>query len=304
MQYLNEIAKYKTLSKAEEQEVIRKVSMGDKDAKTKLIEANLKLVVYTVMLYFRTAPNRLDLIQEGNEALIRAANKFDYRAGYQFSSYATSAIKKGILKYLDTYSRTIRMPQYLAQESYKIRGFIKKYEAKYGDEPSNELISKKLGIDLNHIETILNMKEPVSLQQFKTNDENEIVDEVVNTIAHSDMSGDSIEQKLFNEDFKNYIFTTDLLNERERKIIIYRFGLIDDVPMGLYEIAKIIGITHQRVKQIEDNALIKLRFSPFIQDYYEKNTDIYKVDLEGMDSKKIMKYYRSKVRGPLIKLKH
>ena len=111
------------------------------------------------------------------------------------------------------------------------------------------------------------------------------------------MSRDTIEQKIFDDEFKNYIFTTDLLDERERTILIYRFGLIDNIPRGLTEVAKIIGLTHQRIKQVEDRALIKLRFSPFIQEYYEKNTDLYKIDLAGMNSRKLMKYYKNNIKS-------
>ena len=257
--YLKEIGKKRMLTKSEEIELGKIIQEGTKAekeiAKEKLVQANLRLVVSIAKKYIGQGVLFMDLVQEGSLGLIKAAEKYDYRKNFKFSTYATWWIKQTIIRAISNHARTIRIPVHMLD---KIRRYKKACENIIGNntlEPDDETISKISGLDFKKIEEVKNAlkKEPVSLDTFVTDDLC-IQDYIEDTTYKSPEA--SAQDKLQEKDITKLINT---LNKREQEIIKRRFGIDDEEPKTLEQIGNALGFSKERIRQIENNAIQKLR---------------------------------------------
>jgi len=255
--YLKEIGKVNLLSLDQEQGLAKKVNEGDLIAKQHLIDANLRLVVSIAKKYIGRGMAFLDLIQEGNIGLIRASEKFDYRKGYKFSTYATWWIRQAITRAISDQSRTIRIPVHLGETMSKLRKASRLLMQEKGRKPTEEEIASFMDIPIEKIREIFRSSlTPISL-------ETPIGDE-----ADSSKLGDFVKDEKTESPESNLfrnLLRKDLdeimaeLSERERMVIKLRFGLVDDRPRTLEEVGKVYDVTRERIRQIEAKALKKLR---------------------------------------------
>ncbi len=289
--YLLDIGKYSLLTKEEEVELSKRKDFGDKEAKTKLAEHNLRLVVSIAKHYLGRGLSFQDLIQEGNEGLLRAVERFDYRKGYRFSTYATWWIRQSITRAIADKGRTIRIPVHLNEFINKLNKAKKNLTHELTREPTNEELAVYLGVPKDKIESAFRLNEnTVSLEIMVGEDEDTALEDFVadeNTISPEDMA-------INNSLNSNIMKLLDTLTAREKEIIMLRYGLIDGNPKTLEEVGKRYRITRERVRQIEVKALRKLRVpsrSYLIEDYihedYVNNQMILeKTKKEQQDSKK------------------
>lgn len=257
--YLKEIGKKKMLTKHEEMELGRLIQEGSikeqKEAKKKLVQANLRLVVSIAKKYIGQGVLFMDLVQEGSLGLIKAAEKYDYRKNFKFSTYATWWIKQTIIRAISNHSRTIRIPVHMLEK-------IRRYKKACNDivcnnivDTDNETISKISGLDSKKIEEVKNAikKEPVSLDTLVTDDLC-IQDYIEDTTYISPET--STQNKLQEKDVTKLI---SILDKREQEIIKRRFGIDDEEPKTLEQIGNAMGFSKERIRQLETSALQKLR---------------------------------------------
>lgn len=259
--YLKEIGRKKMLSRAEELELGRKIQEGNfrekEVAKRELIQANLRLVVSIAKKYIGQGVLFMDLVQEGSLGLIKAAEKFDYKKNFKFSTYATWWIKQTIIRAISNHSRTIRIPVHMLE---KIRKYKKACHIAEYDETmdvDNETIAKISGLDLKKIDEVKSAlkKEPVSLDTYVTDDLC-IQDYVEDT---SYVSPENSIQRIFQtRDVKKLL---NILDKREREILIRRFGIDSNEPKTLEQIGNDLGFSKERIRQLENVAIQKLRKS-------------------------------------------
>ncbi len=256
--YLKEIGKTPLLNSAGEREIAKKVSQGDEEARQKLIKSNLRLVVSIAKRYANRSPQLsiLDLIQEGNLGLFRAVQKFDYRKGFKFSTYATWWIRQAITRALADYSRTIRIPVHMVETISKYTQAKRKLMQELGREPLSEEVAVELGIAIEKVHHIQKIsQEVVSLESPVGEEEDSVLSEFI-----EDEKTLSPDQAVARELLKDQIrFILDELTDREKKILELRFGLTDDVTHTLEEVGKVFGVTRERIRQIEAKALEKIR---------------------------------------------
>lgn len=271
--YLKDIGKIKLLNTKEEKALGKQIKEGQPTqsdiAKRKLVQANLRLVVSIAKKYIGQGVLFMDLVQEGSLGLIKAAEKFDYSKNFKFSTYATWWIKQTIIRAISNHSRTIRIPVHMTD---KIRKYKKTYTSltfELGREPTDEEIAKQLGLSIKQLASIKKsiIKEPISLETPVTEDLN-IGDYI------EDTSYRSPEVQTKNNVLKGSI--ADLLStlpEREKKIVCYRFGINGETPRTLEQLGEIMGYSKERIRQLEDSALTKIRqkkelqhFRDFIED--------------------------------------
>ena len=271
--YLKDIGKIKLLSGREEKALGREIKEGEKHkadiAKRKLIQANLRLVVSIAKKYIGQGVLFMDLVQEGSLGLIKAAEKFDYSKNFKFSTYATWWIKQTIIRAISNNSRAIRIPVHMADKIRKYKRALTSLSFELGREPTEQEIATRLGLPLKKIAAIKKsiIKEPVSLETPVTDDLN-IGDYI------QDKTTASPENQTKNKDMKNGIRKLlETLNEREQKIISSRFGINGEQPKTLEQLGQIMGYSKERIRQLEDLALKKLRekeeflhFKDFIED--------------------------------------
>lgn len=254
--YLKEIGKVRLLSAAEEVQLAKKIEKGDLKAKGRLVEANLRLVVSIAKKYVGRGMLFLDLIQEGNLGLIRAVEKFDYKKGYKFSTYATWWIRQAITRAIADQARTIRIPVHMVETINKLVRIQRQLLQKFGREPTAEEISELMEFTPEKVKEIMKIsQEPVSLETPIGEEEDSHLGDFIedsDVEAPSDAASFSMLQEQLQE-----ILNT--LNERERKVIQLRFGLNDGHPRTLEEVGREFGVTRERIRQIESKTLGKLR---------------------------------------------
>lgn len=256
--YLREIGKTPLLIKAEERDLAKRSEEGDEEARQKLMKANLRLVVSIAKRYANRTPNLsiLDLIQEGNIGLSRAVEKFDYRKGFKFSTYATWWIRQAITRALADQSRTIRIPVHMVETISKYAQTRRHMIQELGREPLPEEIAAEMGIEVEKVRHIQKISQEVLSIEAPVGDEEDstlsdfIPDE--KSVTPSQLAARALLRDLLKE------IMTDL-TEREQNILRMRFGLEDGVSHTLEEVGKVSGVTRERIRQIEAKALEKIR---------------------------------------------
>lgn len=268
--YLRSIGRVKLLTATEEIELARRVGQGDMFAKKKLVQANLRLVVSVAKKYQNRGLPFLDLIQEGNLGLIRAAEKFDPERGYKFSTYATWWIRQGITRALADKSRTIRVPVHMVETINNLRKATRKLSQKYDRRPTMDELAKEMGVTLNKVKDILAAnRSPLSLDTPYGEDDDNTLAELVEDES-SKTPEDSTALSLMSDDVRKVL---SVLTPREREVLILRFGLNDGKPRTLEQVGRLVGITRERTRQIELKALRFLRQSQAsdqLKDYLEE----------------------------------
>lgn len=256
--YLKEIGKTPLLTSPEEREIAKRVSQGDEEARQRLIKANLRLVVSIAKRYVNRSPQLsiLDLIQEGNLGLFRAVQKFDYRKGFKFSTYATWWIRQAITRALADYSRTIRIPVHMVETISKYTQAKRKLMQELGREPLAEEIATEMGVEVDKIHHIQKIsQEVVSLESPVGEEEDSVLSEFIED--ESNLRPDqAVSRELLKDQIRSILGD---LTDREKKILELRFGLTDDVTHTLEEVGKVFGVTRERIRQIEAKALEKIR---------------------------------------------
>ena len=254
--YLREIGQVALLSHEEELEIAKKADEGDEFAKQQLVEANLRLVVSIAKKHTNRGLKLLDLIQEGNMGLMKAVEKFEYQKGYKFSTYATWWIRQAITRAIADQGRTIRIPVHMIETINKIKKESRIYLQETGKEPTPEVLSKRLEMEVEKIKQILEMnQDPISLETpVGSEEDSELGDFVMDDKILSPY--EQANRNLLKEQLSEVLKT---LSEREEKVLRFRYGLDDGCPRTLEEVGKIFKVTRERIRQIEVKALRKLR---------------------------------------------
>jgi RNA polymerase primary sigma factor len=260
--YLREIGKVSLLTADQEVSLAKRIERGDMLAKQQMTEANLRLVVSIAKGYLGRGLSFLDLIQEGSLGLIRAVEKFDYRKGYKFSTYATWWIRQAVTRAIADKARTIRIPVHMVEKLNRVVHIERQLVQRLGREPRPDEIALELGMTADEVREIQRMAQlPVSLEKpIGEEEESELGDFVQDEQAISPF--DSATTTLRREDIDRAL---DSLPERERKVIELRFGLKGEQPCTLEEVGRAFGVTRERIRQIENNTLKKLESLPEAQ---------------------------------------
>ena len=254
--YLKEIGKVPLLSAAEEIEIAKRMADGDQDAKKQLAEANLRLVVSVAKRYVGRGMLFLDLIQEGNLGLIKAVEKFDYRKGYKFSTYATWWIRQAITRAIADQARTIRIPVHMVETINKLIRVNRQLLQEYGREPRPDEIAREMGISEEKVREIIKVaQEPVSLETPIGEEE----DSHLGDFIPDDDAPAPAEVAAFTLLKERLMEVLDTLTPREEKVLRLRFGLDDGKARTLEEVGREFNVTRERIRQIEAKALRKLR---------------------------------------------
>ena len=254
--YLKEIGKVPLLSAEEEIELAKKMELGDQDAKKRLAEANLRLVVSIAKRYVGRGMLFLDLIQEGNLGLIKAVEKFDYRKGYKFSTYATWWIRQAITRAIADQARTIRIPVHMVETINKLIRVSRQLLQELGREPTPEEIAEEMSLPVERVREILKIsQEPVSLETPIGEEEDSHLGDFIQD-DNVPVPADAAAFTLLKEQLVEVLGT---LTEREQKVLRLRFGLDDGRARTLEEVGKEFNVTRERIRQIEAKALRKLR---------------------------------------------
>lgn len=254
--YLKEIGKVPLLSAEEEIELAQRMEEGDEDAKKRLAEANLRLVVSIAKRYVGRGMLFLDLIQEGNLGLIKAVEKFDYRKGYKFSTYATWWIRQAITRAIADQARTIRIPVHMVETINKLIRVSRQLLQELGREPLPEEIAEEMNLPVERVREILKIsQEPVSLETPIGEEEDSHLGDFIQD-DNVPVPADAAAFTLLKEQLVEVLGT---LTEREQKVLRLRFGLDDGRARTLEEVGKEFNVTRERIRQIEAKALRKLR---------------------------------------------
>ncbi|MBI60441.1 RNA polymerase sigma factor RpoD [bacterium] len=253
--YLKEIGKVDLLKKQDEYSLSKRMDEGDSEAKNLLAVANLRLVVSIAKKYTGRGILFLDLIQEGNIGLIRAVEKFDYKKGYKFSTYATWWIRQAITRSIADQSRTIRIPVHMVETINKLRKTSRQLMQELHRKPTEVEIASKMGMTVNKVQEILRISHlPLSLEMPVGEENGQLSDFI------EDVSQRSFEKNMVSESLKATLEDVlDDLHDREERVLKLRFGIEDGIPKTLEEVGKIFNVTRERIRQIEAKALEKLR---------------------------------------------
>jgi len=254
--YLKEIGKVPLLSAEEEQELAERIEAGDEEARKRLSEANLRLVVSIAKRYVGRGMALLDLIQEGNLGLMKAVEKFDYRKGYKFSTYATWWIRQAITRAIADQARTIRIPVHMVETINKLRRTSRQLLQELGREATPEEIAERMKMPVERVQEIMKIsQEPVSLETpIGEEDDSHLGDFIQDD--HVPVPAEAAAYSVLQEQLEEVLST---LSEREAKVLRLRFGLDDGRARTLEEVGKEFNVTRERIRQIEAKALRKLR---------------------------------------------
>jgi len=254
--YLKEIGRVPLLTAEEEVELAKRMEMGDREAKQRLIESNLRLVVSIAKRYVGRGMAFLDLIQEGNMGLIKAVEKFDYRKGYKLSTYATWWIRQAITRAIADQARTIRIPVHMVETINKLVRTSRELVQELGREPTAEEIAEKMGITPEKVREIQKIaQEPVSLETPIGEEEDSHLGDFIEDVDA--LAPDEAASYLLLKEQIEEVLSG--LNDREQRVLRLRFGLDDGRPRTLEEVGREFGVTRERIRQIEAKALRKLR---------------------------------------------
>jgi len=254
--YLKEIGRIPLLKFDQEISLAKRVEKGDREAKNILINSNLRLVVSIAKKYVGRGLTLLDLIQEGNQGLIRAVEKYDWRRGYKFSTYATWWIRQSITRAIADQARTIRIPVHMVENINRFLRASRKLMQELGREPAPEEVAKVLGIDPEKAMEIIKIsQEPASLESPVGDEEDSRLGDFIHDTTAPTLF-DSASRELLKEQVEQVLAT---LSDRERRVLEERFGLKDGKPKTLEEVGKMFAVTRERIRQIEAKALRKLR---------------------------------------------
>jgi RNA polymerase primary sigma factor len=260
--YLRSIGKVALLTAAQEVDLAKRIERGDMRAKTQMVEANLRLVVSIAKGYLGRGLTFLDLIQEGSLGLIRAVEKFDYRRGYKFSTYATWWIRQAVTRAIADKGRTIRIPVHMVEKLNKVVHVERQLVQQLGREPSPEEIARHLECSVREVRDILRMSlQPISLEKpIGEEEESELGDFVEDHSAESpfELASESLRKD-------NVHRALAALPQREREVIEMRFGLTGGRPRTLEEVGRAFNVTRERIRQIENHTLKKLESLPEAQ---------------------------------------
>ena len=255
-QYLKEIGRIPLLDSDGEKELAERMLNGDEDAKTKLVESNLRLVVSIAKKYLGRGMYFLDLIQEGNLGLMKAVDKFDYTKGYKFSTYATWWIRQAITRAIADQARTIRIPVHMVETIHKVTKYSRQMLQELGREPTAEEIGDKIGMSADKVREILKIaQDPVSLETPIGEEEDSHLGDFIpdeDALSPADAAAMTFLKTKVNE-------VLETLTPREAEVLRLRFGLKDGTPQTLEEVGKAFNVTRERIRQIEAKALRKLR---------------------------------------------
>jgi RNA polymerase primary sigma factor len=254
--FLKDIGKVDLLTAAQEIELAKRIERGDHRAKQEMVEANLRLVVSIAKRYRNQGLPFLDLIQEGTIGLVRAAEKFDHRKGFKFSTYATWWIRQAVARALADKARTIRMPVHVVEKLNKILRTERKLRAERGREPSSLEIAKELDLSLDEVDQIRRSAQtPVSLEKPVGDDEeSEFGHFITDELAPQP---EEVAEDILRKEALVKILGT--LSERERRVLELRYGLNGEQPRTLDEVGRTFQVTRERIRQIENQSLKKLR---------------------------------------------
>lgn len=254
--YLREIGRVKMIRPDEEIELARRIAKGDGEAKKKLIQANLRLVISIAKKYVNRGLPFQDLIQEGNLGLIRAAEKFDHTKGFKFSTYATWWIRQAISRGLADKSRTIRVPVHMVESINKMKKTSARMAQELGRKPTEQELAKEMDLSVAKVQEIIAAdREPISMEMPLNRDEETYLGDLIedNESARPDAN---TEEELMRQDLNRML---SQLTPRERDIMHLRYGLEDGRQRTLEEVGRLFNITRERVRQIEHKAFRKLR---------------------------------------------
>ena len=254
--YLKEIGRIPLLTFEEEIDLAKRVEKSDNEAKKKLINSNLRLVVSIAKKYIGRGLSLLDLIQEGNQGLIRAVEKYDWRRGFKFSTYATWWIRQSVTRAIADQARTIRIPVHMVENINRFLRSQRKLMQELGREPTPEEVAKVLGIEPDKaLEIIKISQNPASLEAPVGDEEDSRLGDFIHDSSAPTLF-DSASRELLKEQVNQVL---DTLTEREKKVLELRFGLDDGRSRTLEEVGKEFKVTRERIRQIEAKALRKLR---------------------------------------------
>lgn len=267
--YLKEIGKVPLLTPEEEQELAKRMAEGDEEAKRRMAEANLRLVVSIAKRYVGRGMLFLDLIQEGNLGLIKAVEKFDYTKGYKFSTYATWWIRQAITRAMADQARTIRIPVHMVEVINKLARVQRQMLQDLGREPTPEELAKELDMTAEKVVEVQKYgREPISLHTPLGEDGDSEFGDLIED-SEAIVPADAVSFTLLQEQLHHVL---DTLSEREAGVVSMRFGLGDGQPKTLDEIGKVYGVTRERIRQIESKTMSKLRHpsrSQVLRDYLD-----------------------------------
>ena len=267
--YLQQLSKLDLATHDQEKAFAKRIFEGDQEARDALVTANLRLVVSIAKKYTNRGLLFLDLIQEGNLGLLRSIEKFDYTMGYKFSTYSTWWIRQSITRAIAEQSRVIRIPVHIMEIVNKIKKHKRLFTQEHGREPTNEELSELIDLPVSRIEEVYKQtREPVSMEAtVGAKDDSTLENYIPDDVTQS--PEEAVVDSLLREQIDRVLET---LSEREQMVIKLRFGLDDGVPRSLEEIGRIVGVTRERIRQLEDKALKKLKANspPRLKEYYNR----------------------------------